>query len=203
MRDGGERVRPEWEGDTCHEAIHFCTFAVQGIQRPKASYLNRISYGRTLQSQMRSVANRMPTVAVDAASTSVPQSSHDSGQRPGNQVGIVSSNTWGLIANFFLNQWLQSLRPLMERLESHFRLQRQTMGILAQLNEAAAMSTSSNEGASSTTNLTGSWESDGSVSASFSDSGVASRPWALDFTVFVTGEQEETDSNGRVLSSQG
>ena len=72
-----------------------------GIQRRKASYLNRISYGRKLQSQMRSVANRMPTVAVDAASTSVPQSSHDSGQKPGDQVGIVSSNTWRLIANFF------------------------------------------------------------------------------------------------------
>ena len=44
----------------------------------------------------------------------------------------------------------QSLRPLMERLESQFRLQRQTMGILAQLNEAAASNgdnTSGNSGA--------------------------------------------------------
>ena len=45
----------------------------------------------------------------------------------------------------------------MERLESHFRLQRQTMGILAQLNEASGRSTSS-----------------------FSDSSIPSRPWATD-----------------------
>ena len=33
----------------------------------------------------------------------------------------------------------QTLRPLMERLESHFRLQRQTMGILAQLNDSGGL----------------------------------------------------------------
>ena len=148
-----------------------------GVQRRKASLLSRISYGRTLQSQMRSVANRMPTAAVDAASTSVPQSSHDSGQRPGDQVGVVFRSTWRLIAKMFLLfKRSQSLRPLMERLESHFRLQRQTMGILAQLNEAAATSTSTNEIASSS--MTGSREGAASASASFSDSGVSSRPWA-------------------------
>lgn len=45
----------------------------------------------------------------------------------------------------------------MERLESHFRLQRQTMGILAQLNEASGRNTSD-----------------------FSDSSISSRPWATD-----------------------
>lgn len=67
----------------------------------------------------------------------------------------------------------------MERLESHFRLQRQTMGILAQLNEAAVVSGSGNDansgsgGPSATSNSI-----DGSAATSFSDGGSSNRPWA-------------------------
>ncbi|KAI9553265.1 hypothetical protein GHT06_021161 [Daphnia sinensis] len=80
-----------------------------------------------------------------------------------------------------------SLRPLMERLESHFRLQRQTMGILAQLNEAAvANGVGSNvEGSNATPAVGTPGESSvdgggGMPTASFSDSSVSSRggPWA-------------------------
>ena len=70
----------------------------------------------------------------------------------------------------------QSLRPLMERLESHFRLQRQTMGILAQLNEAAAASNNSDGNAGSneaTSSIDGA-----AAAASFSDSSTSARPWA-------------------------
>lgn len=74
----------------------------------------------------------------------------------------------------------------MERLESHFRLQRQTMGILAQLNEAAvANGIGSNVEGNNPTPAAGapgenSVDGGGVPTASFSDSGVSSRggPWA-------------------------
>lgn len=70
----------------------------------------------------------------------------------------------------------------MERLESHFRLQRQTMGILAQLNEAAVAGGSSandgSNGSSGAATATSSIDCTGPAAASFSDSGTSNRPWA-------------------------
>lgn len=69
----------------------------------------------------------------------------------------------------------------MERLESHFRLQRQTMGILAQLNEAAAASNSDGNAGSSgaaTSSIDGASAAVAAAAASFSDSSESSRPWA-------------------------
>lgn len=65
----------------------------------------------------------------------------------------------------------------MERLESHFRLQRQTMGILAQLNEAAVANGSTVEGNNPTPSP---GDNGGTATSSFSDSSVSSRggPWA-------------------------
>ena len=68
----------------------------------------------------------------------------------------------------------------MERLESHFRLQRQTMGILAQLNEATVangIGTSNDSSVAAGESLI---DSVGASTASFSDSSVSSRggPWA-------------------------
>ena len=66
----------------------------------------------------------------------------------------------------------------MERLESHFRMQRQTMGILAQLNDAAAANGMATGNGSSM--ATGQSLNDSVSTASFSDSSVSSRggPWA-------------------------
>ena len=64
----------------------------------------------------------------------------------------------------------------MERLESHFRLQRQTMGILAQLNEAAGTATTPNSSAvpgPSSAAAAGSSETDAQPPTSSS----SSRPW--------------------------
>ncbi|XP_059352395.1 uncharacterized protein LOC130699159 isoform X2 [Daphnia carinata] len=127
-----------------------------GIQRRKPSLLSRIFHGRTLQNQIRSLATYHSTLESTAP------------------VNLESGRPSD-----------QSLRPLMERLESHFRLQRQTMGILAQLNEAAvANGIGSNvEGNNPTPAATpgeNSVDGGGLPTASFSDSSVSSRggPWA-------------------------
>ncbi|XP_046644588.1 uncharacterized protein LOC124329547 [Daphnia pulicaria] len=123
-----------------------------GIQRRKPSLLNRIFHGRTLQNQMRSLSTHHLT-----SESSAPVNL-ETGQRSGDQ----------------------SLHLLMERLESHFGLQRQTMGILAQLNEAAV----ANGIGTTTDSFTAAGESlingGGASTASFSDSSVSSRggPWA-------------------------
>ena len=113
------------------------------IQRRKSSVFNRVFHVRSFQNQLRSAAaagfSIPSTTANTSATTNANLPSQESGQRSNDQ----------------------SLRPLMERLESHFRLQRQTMGILAQLNEAT------------TTSAAG-------LTSSFSDSSVSSRPWASD-----------------------
>ncbi|XP_046649309.1 uncharacterized protein LOC124340746 [Daphnia pulicaria] len=68
----------------------------------------------------------------------------------------------------------------MERLESHFRFQRQTMGILVQLNEAAVANGIGTNTDSSTAAGESLIDSGGASTASFSDSSVSSRggPWA-------------------------
>ncbi|XP_046644412.1 uncharacterized protein LOC124329387 [Daphnia pulicaria] len=123
-----------------------------GIQRRKPSLLNRIFHGRTLQNQMRSLSTHHSTSEATAPVNL------ETGQRSGDQ----------------------SLRPLMERLESHFRLQRQTMGILAQLNEAAVANGIGTTTDGSTAARESLVDGGGASAASFSDSSVSSRggPWA-------------------------
>lgn len=122
------------------------------IQRRKPSILSRVLQGRTLQHQLRAASNLAPLPTSSSSQTS----DQDASRRLADQ----------------------SLRPLMERLESHFRLQRQTLGILAQLNESAG-SASLNPSASDGSIPGPSGASSASTSASqFPNGNPLPRMWA-------------------------
>jgi hypothetical protein len=95
----------------------------------------------------------------------------------------------------------------MERLESHFRLQRQTMGILAQLNVAAVANGIGTTTDSSTAAGESLIDSGGAPTASFSDSSVSSRggPWAFKVLHSIRHWRARRDWHWKelVLSSPG
>ena len=139
----------------CLLHVRQSSLAIQRRKQP--SILNRTIHGRSLQSHLRSVVSHLPStssvpVAGPSSSSEVPPST-------------VRADS-------------QSLRPLMERLESHFRLQRQTMGILAQLNEAAGGSGNAADAPVGSGDSSIGPGPSGTGTSSFSDSSASARPWA-------------------------
>ena len=132
------------------------------IQRRKAPIFNRIFHARSFQQHLRSVAVSLPTPAPPPAGQDSPTSAVPASNHQPTELRDCDND--------------QSLRPLMDRLESHFRLQRQTMGVLAQLNDtdADASTTTTSTASGSVGNV----DYPTSASHDHSGSNLTSYPWA-------------------------